>query len=201
MDIFTAVSLNNKIISNNSEFDFKNVSTKEILSFRNKIRNQYKAIIVGVNTIKKDNPTLLNTNNDNKRIIIDKYQDLDMNLKIFNIEPQKTYIIALKDNENYKEMIEKKGANFIVANTNEEIVSKIQQISDGKILLEGGAKIISEFMKSSNIDTISVIQFPFIYSKNSLGMFDYLEENYKIELEKSDIIDSQFVYLKYKLKK
>ena len=198
MDIFTAVSLNNKIISNNSEFDFKNVSTKEILSFRNKIRNQYKAIIVGVNTIKKDNPTLLNTNNDNKRIIIDKYQDLDMNLKIFNIEPQKTYIIALKDNENYKEMIEKKGANFIVANTNEEIVSKIQQISDGKILLEGGAKIISEFMKSSNIDTISVIQFPFIYSKNSLGMFDYLEENYKIELEKSDIIDSQFVYLKYK---
>lgn len=201
MDIFTAVSLNNKIVSDNSNFDFKNISTTEILNFRNEIRNQYRAIIVGANTVKQDNPTLLNTNNDNIRIIIDNKQDLDMDLKIFNTEPQRTYIITQNVNESYKKMIEAKGSNYIIATTNNEMIEKIEKISSGKILVEGGAKIISQFMKLSVIDTVSVIQFPVIYNKSSLGMFDYVEDNYKLELEKSKIIDSQFVYLRYNIKK
>lgn len=201
MDIFTAVSLNNKIVSDNSNFDFKNISTTEILNFRNEVRNQYRAIIVGANTVKQDNPTLLNTNNDNIRIIIDNKQDLDMDLKIFNIEPQRTYIITQNVNESYKKMIEAKGSNYIIATTNNEMIEKIEKISSGKILVEGGAKIISRFMKLSVIDTVSVIQFPVIYNKSSLGMFDYVENNYKLELEKSKIIDSQFVYLRYNIKK
>ena len=201
MDIFTAVSLNNKIVSDNSNFDFKNISTTEILNFRNEVRNQYRAIIVGANTVKQDNPTLLNTNNDNIRIIIDNKQDLDMDLKFFNIEPQRTYIITQNVNESYKKMIEAKGSNYIIATTNNEMIEKIEKISSGKILVEGGAKIISRFMKLSVIDTVSVIQFPVIYNKSSLGMFDYVENNYKVELEKIKIIDSQFVYLRYNIKK
>lgn len=65
MDIFTAVSLNNKIISKNNEIDFKSISTKKLLEFREKIRNNYNTIIVGANTVKQDNPKLLNK----KRII------------------------------------------------------------------------------------------------------------------------------------
>ena len=75
MDIFTAVSLNNKIMTNDNKYDFKVFSTSEILKFRDEIRNKYKAIMVGANTIKQDNPTLLNKDKSNKRIIIDKYQD------------------------------------------------------------------------------------------------------------------------------
>ena len=62
MDIFTATSLNNKIMINDEKYRFKELSTSEILKFRDKIRNKYKAIIVGADTIKKDNSILLNKN-------------------------------------------------------------------------------------------------------------------------------------------
>lgn len=199
MDIFTAVSLNNKIMTNDKEYDFKEFSTSKILKFRNEIRNKYKAIIVGANTIKHDNPTLLNKNKSNKRIIIDRYQDLDMNLKIFNIEPSKTYIIVSEEKKEYRKQIEKKGANYIICKNENEICGEINKISEEKVLLEGGAKIIKKFLELGAIKKISLIQFPILYSNDALGMFDYVENNYKLNLYESKIIDNQFVYLEYKL--
>lgn len=199
MDIFTAVSLNNKIISDNKNFDFQKLSTQKLLEFRDNIRNKYKAIVVGANTIKQDNPTLLNKSKINKRIIIDKYQDLSMDLKIFNIEPQKTYIIVLQKNDEYKKQIEKRGANYIVCKNEKEILDSISLIGGESILLEGGAKTIEMFIKLGMINKISIIQFPVLYSNKTLGMFEYIENNYNLTLRKSDVIDKQFIYLEYKI--
>lgn len=199
MDIFTAVSLNNKIMTNDKKYDFKEFSTSEILRLRDEIRNKYKAIIVGANTIKQDNPTLLNKNRSNKRIIIDKYQDLSMDSKIFNVEPSKTYIIVSKEKKEYKKQIEEKGANYIIYKSENEICDKINKIGEGKVLLEGGAKIIKKFLELGEIEKISIIQFPILYSNDALGMFDYIENNYRLNLYESKIIDNQFVYSEYKL--
>lgn len=199
MDIFTAVSLNNKIMSKNNEIDFKSISTNKLLEFREKIRNNYNTIIVEANTVKQDNPKLLNKKRNNMRIVIDKYQDLDMNLKIFNDEPERTYIIVLNDNQKYKKEIEKRGAHYIVANTNQDLIKKIHEISNGKILIEGGAKIINQFINENEIDSISLIQFPVIYPNDCLSMFEYVDKSYKLQLEKNSIIDEQFVYFKYKV--
>ena len=198
MDIFTATSLNNKIMINDEKYRFKELSTSEILKFRDKIRNKYKAIIVGADTIKKDNSILLNKNKSNKRIIIDKYQDLSMDLQIFNIEPNKTYILVFEEKKEYKKQVEERGANYIITNEN-EICSEINKIGDGKVWLEGGAKIIKKFLQLGEVDKISIIQFPILYSNDALGMFDYIEHNYKLNLYKNKIIDNQFVYLEYKL--
>ena len=199
MDIFTAVSLNNKIMTNDNKYDFKVFSTSEILKFRDEIRNKYKAIMVGANTIKQDNPTLLNKDKSNKRIIIDKYQDLSMDLKIFKIEPSKTYIIVSEEKKEYKKQIEEKGANYIICKCENEICDEINKISEGKVLIEGGAKIIKKFLKLGAVEKISIIQFPVLYSNDALGMFDYIENNYKLNLYESKIIDNQFVYSEYKL--
>lgn len=199
MDIFTAVSLNNKIMTNDKKYDFKEFSTSEILRLRDEIRNKYKAIIVGANTIKQDNPTLLNKNRSNKRIIIDKYQDLSMDSKIFNVEPSKTYIIVSKEKKEYKKQIEEKGANYIIYKSENEICDEINKIGEGKVLLEGGAKIIKKFFELGEIEKISIIQFPILYSNDALGMFDYIEKNYRLNLYESEIIDNQFVYSEYKL--
>ena len=199
MDIFTAVSLNNKIMTNDKKYDFKEFSTSEILRLRDEIRNKYKAIIVGANTIKQDNPTLLNKNRSNKRIIIDKYQDLSMDSKIFNVEPSKTYIIVSKEKKEYKKQIEEKGANYIIYKSENEICDEINKIGEGKVLLEGGAKIIKKFLELGEVEKISIIQFPILYSNDALGMFDYIEKNYRLNLYESEIIDNQFVYSEYKL--
>lgn len=199
MDIFTAVSLNNKIMTNDNKYDFKEFSTSEILKFRDEIRNKYKAIIVGANTIKQDNPTLLNKDNSNNRIIIDEYQDLSMDSKIFNVEPSKTYIIVPKEKKEYKKQIEEKGANYIIYKSENEICDEINKIGEGKVLLEGGAKIIKKFLELGEIEKISIIQFPILYSNDALGMFDYIENNYILNLYESKIIDNQFVYSEYEL--
>lgn len=199
MDIFTAVSLNNKIMTTDRKYDFKEFSTSEILKFRDEIRNKYKTIIVGANTIKQDNPTLLNKDNSNIRIIIDKYQDLSMDSRIFNIEPSKTYIIVFEENKEYRKQIEEKGANYTICKCENDICNEINKIKEGKVLLEGGAKIIKKFLELGMIEKISIIQFPVLYSNDTLGMFDYIENNYKLNLYKSKIIDKQFIYSEYKL--
>lgn len=198
MDIFTAVSLNNKIMTNDKKYDFKEFSTSEVLKFRDEIRNKYKAIIVGANTIKQDNPTLLNKDKSNKRIVIDKYQDLSIDSEIFNVEPSKTYIIVSEEKKEYKKQIEEKGANYIIYKSENEICEEIKKIGEGKVLIEGGAKIIKKFLELKEIEKISIIQFPIIYSNDALGMFDYIENNYRLNLYESRIIDNQFVYSEYK---
>ena len=66
IDTFCAASLNNMIYYPLDKNVFIDYSSNELLKFRNEVRNFYENIIVGANTIKNDNPTLLNENQTNK---------------------------------------------------------------------------------------------------------------------------------------
>ena len=120
VDLFIATSINSKIFLDNNPLIFGKLSSKKLLEVRNNIRNEYETIIVGGNTIKKDNPTLLNTNKSNIRIIVDKYADLDINSKIFTTMPERTNIILLKKNDKYKEKLLSIGVNVIYLESIEE---------------------------------------------------------------------------------
>lgn len=56
-----------------------------------------------------------------------------MDLQIFNIESNKTYILVFEEKE-YKKKIEERGVNYIITSEN-EICIAINKIGDGKVLI------------------------------------------------------------------
>ena len=104
-DVFVALSINSKIFHFDNPNIFKLLTSKELVDIRNSIRGEYGTIIVGANTIKNDNPTLLNLNKNNIRIVIDKYGDLNLKSKIFCESPELTNVILLTENMDYEKKL------------------------------------------------------------------------------------------------
>lgn len=200
-DIFIATSINSKIFFEENPSVFDDLTTRKLLDIRADIRNEYNTIIVGGNTIKKDNPTLLNIDKTNIRVIIDKYADLNLNSKIFTTMPNKTYLILLKKNKDYEEYLLRLGVNIIHLNNNDEleIIKEIKKISIGKILIEGGAKTIRMFLRNNFIDYIRMVQFPIILPLKSLGFDNNIDFIVNCKLYKNCIIDNNYIYQCYKV--
>lgn len=200
-DIFIATSINSKIFYEGDPIIFNKLTTKKLLDIRAQIRNEYNTIIVGGNTIKRDNPSLLNLNKTNIRIIIDKYADLNINSNIFQKDPKKTYLIMLKKNDKYKDKLLNLGVNVIYLKNKkeEEIIKKIKELSVGKVLIEGGAKTIKLFLKNNFVENIRIIQFPIMLPEGSLVFEQYCNFVTKYILKDCYVIDEKYIYQCYKI--
>ena len=195
IDVFCAVSLNNKIAFSDDFDIFKKQSSKSLMKFRNDFRNRYNTIIVGANTVKMDNPVLLNSNSSNFRFIIDKYGDIRLDSNIFTIKPEQTFVFLLKENHDYITELNNRGVTVILCSEN-NLTIKIKEYIKGDALIEGGGKTIDFFLKQKIVDNINLVIFPFILPFNSTGLFndaDYI----KMKLVSNKLIDNKYVYLRY----
>ena len=201
-DVFVASSLNAKIYNSINVSSFDELTDEALLELRNNIRNEYDTILVGANTVKNDNPTLLNKNKSNIRIVVDKYADLNIESKIFNNMPQKTYIILLKDNKKYENELIKKGVNVIKLKSKKDtdIIEKIMEIKKGNVLVEGGSKTIAYMANHKLINNIKMIMFPIFFSDNSIPLFNGLNEDINLELTNIENIENKYLYICYKIK-
>ena len=77
----------------------------------------------------------------------------------------------------------------------------IKKISVGKVLVEGGGKTISFFLKNNCIDNIKMIKFPFLLSSDSIDLFDKIEKTIFLKLKESFIIENKFIYEEYEIKR
>ncbi len=195
-DVFVAMSLNFKIFDNNFPSIFNYFSDEYILELRKKIRNEYKTIIVGANTIKIDNPNLLNSKKNNIRLVIDKYADINLNSNIFQNEPKLTYVLLLKNNKDYIKKLRKKGVNVILFEETDEIkiINKIKELCKGKVLIEGGAKTIEMFLKHDMINLLKIVQFPFLMPTNTLSMLSEFNFYKKLNVVNYKLINNKYIY-------
>ena len=198
VEAFFAISKNNKFADKDIGSEvFSSYTSDKLNLFRKQIRNNADAILVGANTIIKDNPTLLNEKRENIRIVIDKYNNLPYTSKIFNILPEKTYILALKTEKNYINKLQKLGVNILKVNEN-ELLETIKSLSIDHLLIEGGVKTLEFFSKKDYIDRFIVVRFPFYLPKNSIS-FDF--EGLKKLKSHSLIFDKIYELIYYENKK
>ena len=136
------------------------------------LRSICDAIIVGSNTIKKDNP-LLTTRKikgaNPKRIIIDGSLSLNNKYKIFNDGNEN--IIFTKSNKkiilNNSTIIRLKEKNFT-----RNLITQIKKLKYKNILVEGGSKTISELINNKYIDILQFMIAPILIGSgiNSLNL-------------------------------
>ena len=163
-------SIDGRIALNNGNSHYIN-NPKSII-YLHCLRSISDAIIVGSNTIKKDDPLLTTRKikgTNPKRIIIDGSLSLNNKYKIFNDGNEN--IIFTKSNKNIRlnntTIIRLKEKNF-----SKNFITQIKKLKYKNILVEGGSKTISELINNKYIDILQFMIAPILIGSgiNSLNL-------------------------------
>ena len=160
-------------------------------------RAEFDAIIIGGNTLRKDNPLLTTRglkNPEPLRVIFTKSLDLPLKSNLWDCNKAKTLVIydSSTANKNYLTRIPKCVEVEKVSSDNPELISKILASRGcNKVLWECGPRLATSAIKSNCIQEIITFIAPKILGgencMNPLADFDFREMNEIIKLS-----DSQF---------
>jgi len=151
------------------------ISGKKSLVFAHKLRSQNQAILVGIGTIRKDDPhlTIRMVKGENpQKIILDSKLSIGLNFKVLKKYPQKT-IIATTNQAPLKKIkkLEKLGAKVLVVKRAKrgvdlyDLLKKLKKQKINSILVEGGAEVITSFLKKMLFNRIIIVIAPKVFGK------------------------------------
>ncbi|MBX7288218.1 bifunctional diaminohydroxyphosphoribosylaminopyrimidine deaminase/5-amino-6-(5-phosphoribosylamino)uracil reductase RibD [Clostridium chauvoei] len=195
-----AMTMDGKIAT--CDYKSKWITNEKSRAFVHNLRNKYKGIMVGINTILKDNPDLRCRNEDFKnkdhfRIILDSNLRIPLESKVLeNQDYSKTIIFTTKGaNKTNKVLLENKGIEVIEVKEKEGKINlkEVMQILGNKnidsILVEGGGTLNFSLLKEGLANKIYEFISPKIFGgKEALtpvegGGVGQVEEAYKPEIE------------------
>lgn len=139
--------------------DSKWISNEKARMFARRLRGEYQAILVGINTILKDNPNLgtrIRGLKDPLRVILDPHQKIQKNAEVFRDD------------------------NVLVINKKIAIADLLELLKQKNIisvLVEGGGKTIGGFVDAGLVDKVYAFHAPIIIggekSVNSVSGIGY----------------------------
>jgi len=174
------------------------ITNEQSTAFNHLLRSKMDAILVGSNTVKVDNCLLTSRINGLEkftplRVILNRKLDLDINLKIFkNCKKYKTLIFTQQKSMDKKKKFLKLDVEIITLvekNYNlENILKKLASIGVSNLLVEGGAKIFSLFLKERKFDDIFIFRSNFFIGAKGFNATEFeLDDLSKIKLFKKDV--------------
>lgn len=145
-----------------------------------KLRNRYLGIMVGINTVKKDDPSLtarIENGRNPYRIIIDPNLEIPLESKVVNFQDGKTIVITSQENSQCEkvELLKNKSVRveFLIGNEFKisDILRKTGELGIDGILLEGGSYLISKAFGEDEIDAGEIFIAPKILGDNEAISF------------------------------
>ncbi|GAB4338775.1 MAG: bifunctional diaminohydroxyphosphoribosylaminopyrimidine deaminase/5-amino-6-(5-phosphoribosylamino)uracil reductase RibD [Calditrichia bacterium] len=177
-------------------------------------RVTHDAVLVGANTVLKDDPTLTVREVEGRnplRIILDDQLQIPEAARILNLpDPEKTLIFTFAEKSSPKFVrLSQKGVQLIsLENSGDgyiplrQVIGSLTERKVTSILVEGGGEIFTSFVKERLFDKISVFIAPLIIGEGiesigSLGISS-LEEALRLENISIEIIDNQALVQGYR---
>ena len=148
------------------------ISSPKALRLAHKLRSVHDGVLVGIGTILVDDPSLtvrLVKGKNPRRIIVDGGLRIPLTAKVLNDEwVDKTIIVATeKANRGKAQVLKNLGAEILWAAKNQrgevdmkDLLGKLGRMEITSVLVEGGAKIITSFLKESLADKIVIMIAP-----------------------------------------
>lgn len=185
-----------------SEWISSDVSRKYV----HQLRSKYDAVLIGSNTAKIDDPKLTVRMVEGRnpfRVVLDSELKLSPELKLFkNNKDKKTILVASLANQLKKNKIEKfnkRGVELIFVKKNKDeginllsLLKKLSKRGIASVLVEGGGKIYSSFMKLELFDDVFLFISPKILGEGiktfSELNFKNLKQAMKLNIIKSEIV-------------
>ncbi|MBR3654569.1 MAG: bifunctional diaminohydroxyphosphoribosylaminopyrimidine deaminase/5-amino-6-(5-phosphoribosylamino)uracil reductase RibD [Elusimicrobia bacterium] len=174
--IKSAVSLDGKIATYMG--DSKWISNEKSRKFVHKLRTKFDAILVGTNTVLKDNPMLSSRGYGKNpvRVILDEklkipsnYNVVDGTIPTIILYDEKTKRIPKHFN---KECIKLVSINFKQAKKDfNVIIEKLNKMALKRILIEGGGEINSSVISAKKVDEVILFIAPIIVGGRNAKTF------------------------------
>lgn len=176
-----AESLDGKIATRKG--DSKWITSDDSRNYANKMRGYYDAVMVGVNTIIRDNPALTCRVPDRierqpARIIVDSQLSTPENAKVFS-EEGKVIIVTLKRPEAQetanRQILSQKATILEVREKNGQVnlcdmMRKLANLEISSILVEGGGSLIGSLFDDRLVDKVNFFVAPrIIGGKEAIG--------------------------------
>ena len=168
------------------------ITNEESRSLVHSSRAEFDAIIIGGNTLRKDNPLLTTRglkNPEPLRVVFTKSLDLPSKSNLWDCSEAKTIVIydSSTANENYLKRIPKCVEVEKVSSDNPDIISKIlAQRGCNKVLWECGPRLATAAIQTNCIQEIITFIAPKILggenAMNPFGDFEFREMNEIIKL-------------------
>ena len=165
------------------------ISGPEALKFAHKLRVKNQAVLVGVNTVLKDDPLLTVRRvkgNNPIRIIVDSKLRTPLEAKVAQVNAKAQTIIATtkQASKRKRRLFQKKGVKLLLIPENSQgrvdlgkLLVRLGKLGIKNLLVEGGSEIISSFLKHKLAKKLIVIIAPKILGKglssiNEVGVFN-----------------------------
>lgn len=181
-----AMTLDGKIATR--DFKSKWITNEKSREFVHELRKKYSSIMVGINTILKDNPDLRcrkKNELDNQlkehrkrnhfRVVIDSKLRIPLNAKVLeNQEESKTLIFTTDRKDEDKELaLRERGIEVIeiLSNNSRVDISKVLEVLGEKnidsVLVEGGGTLNFSFLESEEVNKVYAFIAPKIFGGES----------------------------------
>ena len=204
-----AITLDGKIADINSHPEW--ISSPESRRYVHSLRNKYDAVLIGANTAMIDDPQLTVRHVEGRnpwRIILDSKLELPTDLKIFQKNNDKRTILVISDTGSKKKRkiakLEKLGVKILIIKKghNQEIhlkslLSKLVKLNITSVLVEGGSKIFTSFIKQKLVDDMIVFISPKLLGDGipvvgSLGI-ESIKKTFNLKLKGFETMGSDIV--------
>jgi len=165
--IKVAMSADGKIATKTG--DSKYITSKEARAYVHKLRTEVDAIMVGLNTVLRDNPELtprLYKGKDPLKIVVDSSLKMPRNSNLMK-EPSKL-IIATTNKAPKKEMerLQAKGVTIVVTKSDKgmvdinDLMKQLGRREITSVMIEGGSELNSSAIKAGLVDKIMIFTAP-----------------------------------------
>jgi len=161
-----AESLDGKIAT--KIYDSKWITSDEARDYAHKLRSEVDAILVGVNTVIKDNPLLTSRRPRSPiKVILDPDLRIPERAKIFSkCSPSLNIIVVLKESLNDKAILEKikrlsKRGILVIACPEKDaridlkfLLKELAELEISQLLVEGGGETLAGFIEGGLVDRV-----------------------------------------------
>lgn len=179
-----AMSLNGKITGQKEKY----ITGLESRKYVHKLRSEVDTILVGINTVLEDDPHLGVRHihgKDPKRIILDSHLRIPLNAQV--LRDKNVIIITNKqaNQEKLKKLQKKADILILPKNLNPKnltiVLKELGRRNIMNILVEGGQKLNTEFLKQNCVDRILFFIAPIIIPKGKDCTLFFPKKSFKTE--------------------
>ncbi len=146
--------------------DSKWISSYESRKLAHILRREATAVLVGINTVIRDDPQLtvrhVPTERQPLRIVLDPNLRIPLKSKILNTEEAKTLVVTATNEGEKMELLKRRGIELIQLSewSIPNILRELHKREIMHLLVEGGPKTLSSFLKKKICDRICVFIAP-----------------------------------------
>jgi diaminohydroxyphosphoribosylaminopyrimidine deaminase/5-amino-6-(5-phosphoribosylamino)uracil reductase len=162
-----AMSLDGKIAT--SSGDSKYITSRAARKYVHQLRNDFDAVMVGINTITRDNPLLdsrLVKGKNPMKIIVDSTLKISERVKILK-DPSKVIIATTKKAPKNKiDKLQHKGVRILVLKPKKglvdlkELIKELGKSEVASIMIEGGAELSGNAIKEGIVNKLLIFTAP-----------------------------------------